>query len=52
MSTDVTLPWLPTNRAASNETSPTPQPISSTLMPGEIPARRKSCSVSGFSIEA
>ena len=39
-------------RAASSDTSPTPQPISRTCMPAASPARRKRCSVNGFKIEA
>src|SRR5215813_12065949 len=51
-SSDVTRPLRPTIRAANSDTSPTPQPISRTRIPAEIPARRKRCSVNGFKIEA
>ena len=42
-SSDVTWPRPPTIRAANSDTSPTPQPISRTRMPAEIPARRSRC---------
>ena len=51
-SSEVTRPLRPTIRAANSDTSPTPQPISRTCIPAEIPARRKRCSVNGFKIEA
>ena len=44
-STPRTVPVGPTSRAATNDTSPGPQPISSTRMPGRSPASRSACSV-------
>jgi hypothetical protein len=52
MSIPVTVPWRLTSRAAISESSPVPHPRSSTCIPVEIPARRKSRSVSGFRMEA
>jgi hypothetical protein len=45
MSTPVTLPEGPTIDAASSETSPAPQPTSSTRMPGPRPASLSVCAV-------
>lgn len=44
-STPSTVPVGPTSRAATNDTSPGPHPISSTRMPGRSPAIRSACSV-------
>jgi hypothetical protein len=51
-STPTTSPEGPTSLAASNATSATPEPMSSTRCPGPMPASRKRRSVKGSQIAA
>ena len=48
VSTPITVPCWPTRSARSRETSPAPLPMSSTFIPGPMPACARKCRVVGL----